>query len=75
MRHAPGDAYRAYIPELDRVFVSKDVTFIENFYRNPRKIELEIEASANATEKMRVENEFEIKSNVTENGIRQEMSS
>lgn len=29
----PGDAYRAYIPELGRVFMSKDVRFIENLYR------------------------------------------
>lgn len=29
----PGDAYRAYIPELGRVFVSKDVTFLEKLYR------------------------------------------
>lgn len=31
--YAPGDAYRSYIPEIGRVFVSKDVTFIEKLYR------------------------------------------
>lgn len=30
--YAPGEAYRAYIPELKRVFVSKDATFIEKLY-------------------------------------------
>ena len=38
----PGNAYRCYIPKLGRVFVSKDVTFIEKLYRYTRSISFEI---------------------------------
>lgn len=31
--YAPGDAYRAYVPEMKRVLVTKDVTFIEKLIR------------------------------------------
>ena len=31
--YAPGNSYRAYVPELDCVLVSKDVTFIEMLYQ------------------------------------------
>lgn len=40
--YAPGDAYRCYIPELGRVFVSKDVTFIEKLYRQVRDVTLDV---------------------------------
>jgi len=29
----PSGAYRSYIPELGRVFISKDITFLEKLYR------------------------------------------
>ena len=32
--YAPGDVYRAYIPELKRVFVTTDITFVEKLYGN-----------------------------------------
>lgn len=45
--YAPGNAYRAYIPELELVFVSKDVTFIEKLYGEPTKIAFEMGSSSN----------------------------
>lgn len=38
----PGDAYRAYIPSLGRVFVSKDVTFIEKLYKRQQMVAFDI---------------------------------
>lgn len=38
----PGDAYRCYIPKLKRVFVSKDVTFIEKLYHQPSKVSFDV---------------------------------
>ena len=32
--YANGNVYRCYIPELKRVFISKDETFVEKLYKN-----------------------------------------
>ena len=41
--YAPGDAYRAYIPELKRAFVTKDITFFEKLYGNSTTSPIDIE--------------------------------
>lgn len=40
--YATGNAYRCYIPELKRVFVSKDGTFLEKLYRYKDLVTFEI---------------------------------
>lgn len=37
-----GGSYRAYVPALGRVFVSRDVTFIEKLYRFPQQVSFEV---------------------------------
>ena len=41
-RYATGDAYRCYIPELQRLFISKDVAFIEKLYKKANTTMFEI---------------------------------
>lgn len=38
--YAPGNSYRAYIPEIGRVFLSKDVTFMRKLYRRQFSVTL-----------------------------------
>ncbi len=42
MEYNPSDAYRCYMPELGRVFASKDVTFIEKLYRHPSTVAFDV---------------------------------
>jgi len=48
--YAPGNAYRAYIPEIGREFVSKDVTFIEKLFRRQFTVTLPAPPNGNNSE-------------------------
>ena len=56
--YAPGDAYRCYIPELKRVFVSKDVTFMEKLTGRNDMISLEINDKSSETNRGEKDEKF-----------------